>query len=305
MLNGQTISKRSLKIKKHNNYKTIRVQLKDGENYISIKARNRFAFSDEVIVKVYKTSKSNKIFKPTLYLLSIGVSKYANPDFNLEVADKDAKSIVKMFKKQDGKIYKKVVTKTLVNDKATSDNILDGLDWIDKEATSKDVVIIFLAGHGEKDNKGNYYFISHDTNPNKLRRTAVKWTEIQDTITNLPSKVILLADTCHSGDITGGKRDIVSAIKSITNSGSGSIIFTATTGSGYSYEQTSWGHGAFTKALLDGLGGFKADYNNDGEVSIKEIDLYITNRVKALTNGKQKPTTVIPNSIPDFAMGIK
>ena len=141
----------------------------------------------------------------------------------------------------------------------------------------------------------------------KLRRTAVKWTEIEATISSLPSKVILLADTCHSGNITGGgmRRDITSAIKSIINSGSGSIIMTATTGSGYSYEQSNWGHGAFTKALLEGVGEQKADYNADDEISIKEIDLYVTNRVKQLTKGKQKPTTIIPDSVPDFAIGVR
>ena len=38
---------------------------------------------------------------------------------------------------------------------------------------------------------------------------------------------------------------------------------------------------------------------------IEEIDLYVTNRVKKLTNGKQKPTTIIPQSVPNFAIGIK
>lgn len=103
----------------------------------------------------------------------------------------------------------------------------------------------------------------------RLRRTAVKWTEIQDTISNLPSKVILLADTCHSGNITGTRRDITSAVKSIVNSGSGSIVMTATTGSGYSYEKKEWGHGAFTKSFIDGLGSMKADYDSDGMVTIK------------------------------------
>lgn len=75
--------------------------------------------------------------------------------------------------------------------------------------------------------------------------------------------------------------------------------------SGYSYERAEWGHGAFTKSFLDGLGKMRADYDKDGAVTIKEIDLYITNSVKKLTNGKQKPTTIIPNSVPDFAIGVR
>ena len=250
-------------------------------------------------------STNKEIFKPTLYLLSVGISNYENPEYNLGVAHKDAQAITNLFKKQEGKIYKKVVSKTLINENATSGNILDGLDWIDKEATSKDVVIVFIAGHGVNDSKGNYYFVSHDTNTQKLRRTAVKLIELQDTISNLPSKIILLADTCHSGNIGGKKKDITSAIKSITNSGNGAIILTASTGNGYSYERKSWGHGAFTKAILDGIGDLKADFNDDEMITIKEIDLYVTSRVKDLTDGKQKPTTIIPQSVPNFAIGVQ
>ena len=77
----------------------------------------------------------------------------------------------------------------------------------------------------------------------------------------------------------------------------------ASTGRGYSIEKSNWGHSAFTKALLEGLGEAKADYNGNHTISIKEIDLYVTDRVKELTKGRQKPTTIIPDSIPDFALG--
>ncbi len=184
---------------------------------------------------------------------------------------------------------------------------LDALSWIESEVTQRDVAVIFIAGHGLNDDKTNYYFLAHDSNAEMraLRRTAIKWDEIKDTITSLPSKVLLLADTCHSGNIMGGgkKRDITGAIKSIVEAGTGAIIMTATTGRGYSIEKESWGHGAFTKALLEGLNG-RADFNRNGEISIKELDLYITDRVKELTNGRQKPTTMIPRSIPNFAIGI-
>ena len=304
-LNGKQLTARDIVSEQTDQKHVISVELEDGENIIAIKAKNKFAMSDEILIYANKTGKKSHIYKPTLYLLSIGISTYENEAYNLGVADKDALSMTEMFKKQSGKIYKDVQVKTLINEKANSDDILDGLDWIDKEATSKDIVIIFIAGHGVNDDKGNYYFLSHEANLERLRRTAVKWTEIQDTISNLPSKVILLADTCHSGNITGTRRDITSAIKSIMNSGTGSIIMTATTGSGYSYEQKSWGHGAFTKALLEGIDQTKADYDKDQSVTIKEIDLYITNRVKELTKGKQKPTTITPQSIPDFAIGVK
>lgn len=303
--NGQKIDTRAVRIKTD---PTVRVDLEEGKNIISIKAKNSSATSDALIINVIKKSSTpQNIYKPTLYLLTIGVSKYANPDYNLGLADIDAKEIGKMFKNQEGRIYKKVVLKELLNNEATSGNIMDALDWIERETTQRDIAIIFIAGHGINDEKGNYYFMSHNGDTEKLRRTAVKWIEIEDTIKELPSKVVLLVDTCHSGNIQGSekRRDITSAIKSIVHADIGSVIMTATTGKGYSYEKSEWGHGAFTKALLEAIKEGKADYNKDGEISIKEIDLYITNRVKELTKGKQKPTTLISDSIPDFTIGMK
>jgi hypothetical protein len=303
--NGEKIDTRGVKIAPN---QTIKVDLTNGENIISIRAKNRYSISDEIIVRAtkkgYNTNMAN-IYKPTLYLLSIGVSKYQNSDYNLKVADKDAHAVSEMFKKQEGQIYKKVVVKELLNENATTDNILDGLNWIERETTQRDLAIIFIAGHGENDDKNNYYFLTYDSNVDKLRKTALKWLEIKDTVENLPSKVILLADTCHSGNITGSRRrgDITGAIKSIIETGTGAIVMSATTGRGYSYERDEWGHGAFTKALLEGIDKQKADYPpQDHTVTIKEIDLYMTNRVKELTNGKQKPTTKIPDSMPNFAI---
>jgi WD40 repeat protein len=304
-LNGKKLDTRALYIKKDKNNKTIKIELENGENLISIKAKNKYAYSDEVYINAYKKSKIKDIYKPTLYLLSIGVSKYKDSQYNLKFAHKDSNAIAKLFDNQKGKIYKDVKIKNLTNQNATSDNILDGLDWIDKEVTSKDVAIIFIAGHGINDEKGEYYFMSHEANLDRLRRTALPWYELQRTIDNLPSKTILLADTCHSGNISSTRRDVTGAIKSIINSGSGSVIMTATTGNGYSYEDNNWGHGAFTKSIIEGIKSLKADYDNDNVITIKEIDLYITNRVKKLTNGKQKPTTIIPQSVPDFAIGVK
>ena len=64
------------------------------------------------------------------------------------------------------------------------------------------------------------------------------------------------------------------------------------------------GHGAFTMALIEGLEG-KADYDDDRTIDIKELDLYITKRVKALTNGSQHPTTEIPKTMPNFPMVVR
>lgn len=153
-----------------------------------------------------------------------------------------------------------------------------------------------------KDSSGSYYFLPYDADLNNLRRTGIRWMEFNDVLTSLPSKIILFADTCHSGSITGTRRDasdLTDALRELVNTDSGVVVMTASTGREFSLEDQAWGNGAFTKALIEGLEG-KANYNNDNTIDIKEVDLYITNRVKELTQGNQHPTTEIPKTMPNF-----
>jgi hypothetical protein len=47
---------------------------------------------------------------------------------------------------------------------------------------------------------------------------------------------------------------------------------------------------------VEGLQG-RADANQDGSVTIAEVDAYVADRVKELTGGRQHPTTARPSTI--------
>ncbi len=244
--------------------------------------------------------------RPNLYLLSIGISKYEDKTQNLKYADEDAEAIARTFKTQQGKLYNQVKVRLLTNSLADKDNVLDGLDWLIKESTQNDVAVIFVAGHGIKDDGGQYYFMSHDSDADHLRRTGIKWYEFQDAMERVPGKRWLLADTCHSGGITG-KRDIAGisdALRDLRKVEGGVVVMTAATGREASVESPEWEHGAFTLALIEGLEQKKANFNGDNRIDIKELDLFVTNRVKELTGGRQHPTTEIPTVMPNFPIAV-
>ncbi|WP_161629998.1 caspase family protein [Desulfogranum mediterraneum] len=278
-------------------------------NVVTVIARTAYSASNPLVLEITKQQSQEQIYKPSLYLFGVGVSDYGDPAMDLRFADDDVRAVEQLFQSQAGSLYGRVQTRVVTNQEATRGAILDGLDWLQAEVTQRDTAVIFIAGHGVNDEM-NYYFLGHDSNPDKLRRTGVNWRDFKDIISGLPSKVILLADTCHSGAIMGGGRrgdhSITAAIKELLAAGSGQVIMTAATGSSFSLERPEWGHGAFTKALLEGFGAasgrLQADYDQDRVVTVKEIDLYVTRRVKQLTGGRQKPTTIIPDSVPDFAL---
>ena len=61
--------------------------------------------------------------------------------------------------------------------------------------------------------------------------------------------------------------------------------------------------GAFTKILIEGIEG-GANYLNAGAITVNSLDLYLSDRVKVLTNGQQTLTTTKPQTIQDFPIAI-
>jgi hypothetical protein len=73
-------------------------------------------------------------------------------------------------------------------------------------------------------------------------------------------------------------------------------VFASSTGRQVSIEDVRWNNGAFTKALLEGLGG-KADLNRERAVRVNGLASYLANRVKELTEGRQMPVMVAPKTV--------
>jgi uncharacterized caspase-like protein len=245
--------------------------------------------------------------KPKLYVLAIGVSEYEDKNLTLGFAGKDAKDFAEALLKQKGGLYRDVVAKVLTDEKATKDEIIDGFDWISKETTSKDVALVFLAGHGVNDSGGVYYYLPVNANLDRLRRTAVPFTEMKNTVASLTGKTILFIDTCHAGNVMGARAvapDITGVVNELASAENGAVVFASSTGKQYSFEDSNWGNGAFTKAVVEGING-KADYTGKGRITINMLDLYVSERVKELTRGKQTPATAKPQTIPDFPLVLK
>ncbi len=291
--------------------RNINLSLPEGESEITVLARNKNSWSEPATVKVaYRGGEPGVEFtiKPKLYLLAIGVSRYDNKEIQLKYPAKDANDFAQAMLDQTNSLYRGVVEKILTNDDATKDNILDALDWIQRETTSKDIAMIFLSGHGVNDRNGFFYYLPVNADLEKLKRTAVPFTDIKTTISSIAGKALFFVDTCHSGNIMGARKglvDINGIVNELASAENGAVVFTSSTGNQYSLESDEWNNGAFTKALVEALKG-KADYDKSGKgrITVNMIDLYISERVKELTKGEQTPTTAKPQTIADFPVAV-
>jgi len=302
-IDGRPIeTQRGLKVVHEKNQIVVTVPARNVQ--LSVIAENRFGFSEPAKVNLQWKGAVQLVaaFKPTLYVLAVGISQYTDPDLKLDLASKDARDFSAVLKRQNGLLYKDVQVKLLADADATKDNILDGLDWIQRQTTNHDVAILFLAGHGMNDASGAFYFLPVGANVDRIKSSCLMFAEIQNTISSMTGKVVVFADACHSGNIMGKRRavpDINGMVNELSSAENGAIVFTSSTGKQYSLEDASWGNGAFTKALVEGLSG-KADLQNTGSITVKALDYYVAERVKNLTDGKQSPTTIIPGGVPDF-----
>ncbi len=311
LVDGRPIStQRAVQIvPKDGDIREIKVPIPERESQISIVAENRFSVSEPATVRVKWKGKAQKeefVIKPKLYVLAVGISKYEDKNLTLSFAAKDASDFIAAIQKQKGELYRDVAIKLLADEKATKDEILDGLDWIQKETTSKDVAMVFLAGHGVNDPGGLYYFLPVNVHAERLKRTGMAFSDIKNTVASLAGKTIVFLDTCHAGNIMGKRRgalDITGIVNELTSAESGAVVFASSTGNQYSVEDPAWKNGAFTKALVEGISG-KADYTGKGRITINMLDLYVSERVKELTKGQQTPTTTKPQTIPDFPIAV-
>jgi WD40 repeat protein len=244
--------------------------------------------------------------KPKLYLLAVGVSAYDKPALKLEFAAKDARDFAALFIGQKGGLYREVEVKLLTDGEVTRDSVVDGLEWLQRQVTSKDVGIVFLAGHGINSSDGLYYFAPANFDLDKVKRTGVVFSEIQNTVSALAGKALFFVDTCHSGAVLGRRAaapDLTRVLNELSSAENGVVVFSSSTGRESSLENKDWGNGAFTAALLEGLAG-KADSSGSGRITHKMLDYYVSERVKVLTNGAQHPVTQAPRGVPDFPIAV-
>lgn len=287
-------------VEKESPPRSIRVDIPPRDCVISLIAQSKYNASEPANLQIdWENKLEHEQEKPRLFILAVGISNYQDSNLNLQFGSKDATDFINVMQKQKGKMYKDIFVKTLVDKEANTSNILDGLEWIQKETKVNDYAMIFMSGHGVNDSLGNYFFLPHNFDSEKFKSTGVSYLEIKNTLTSIQGKVIFFGDTCHSANVFGKGNDITILINELSDAENGIVVFTSSTKNQISLEDKSWGNGAFTKALIEGING-KADYSKKGKITINMLDLYISERVKELTSNQQTPATSKPDTIADF-----
>ena len=278
-------------------------------------------------------AQGERMRKPELWIVSVGVSHYPElgPEMQLEVADDDARAIASALKAQagSGKPFATAHTTLLTDADATVTSVTRAVDGL-AAMQADDLAVVFFAGHGVKIDGDSMVFLTANAALSKpsARANGIGWSSVEASLAKARGHVLMLLDACHSGHVSTELIAPNEALaRALSESGrSGVLVFAATRGAQLSYEVSSpgaagprgldlvWtqtppnqdvlqmptGHGLFTSAVLDALQGKAPDRDGSGALESSELVDFVTDRVRAASNGLQTPWVARRELFGDF-----
>jgi len=325
------IDLRSLNTRTHG--RTLELTLSTGVNKVQISVLNQQGV--ESLKETFRITCTAPAVRPDLYVAAIGISDYADDDFDLNYAAKDAGDLSALLQVST-ETYNTVHVRQILDADATRENILALKDFL-MQSNVDDQVVLFLAGHGLLDDHLDYYFATADIDFYDPAGRGLAYEELEGLVDGIPARrKLVLIDACHSGEVDEEETALVAAT-SVDNGtvksrgfkrkqavqkkpalglassfelmrdlfadlrrGSGAMVISSASGAEYAFESPQWRNGVFTYSLLEGLQSGKADADASGDVRVSELRDYVIARVRNLTEGEQTPTARRENLEYDF-----
>jgi formylglycine-generating enzyme required for sulfatase activity len=148
-----------------------------------------------------------------------------------------------------------------------------------------DLLLFYFSGHGVTDDRRDFYFTGTSTSKEALPPTAVSSVYVQTQMYNSRSqRQVAILDCCHSGAFPKGMKAKDIGTVDIKLGGEGQAILTAADSSQYAFEQEGFELSLYTHFLVEGLKTGAADRDEDGDVSVDELHVYVEGKVKSINN---------------------
>ncbi|RLS76250.1 MAG: hypothetical protein DWI03_09625 [Planctomycetota bacterium] len=257
---------------------------------------------------------------PRLHLLAAGVDHYLHAErfageglTNLVYATKDAAAVRDSLAAHAIPFQGLSTDVLLRNGEVTragwQKQLAGVVDTIAADVTPDDLVVVFLAGHGMNapGKQRGYAFLCHDASFEERggellpgASSTIGWEDLRP-LAALPCRKLAIIDTCHAGALAPVKRGATARDLQENMV----LVLSASADDESSQESDAWGHGAFTKVLLEALagaadvGGGAAAVGGDGTVSLDEVVAHVLATVPKLTAAglsAQHPT-VAPDAL--------
>ncbi|SOD96462.1 WD40 repeat [Spirosoma fluviale] len=271
------------------------VQLSEGTN--TLQWRMTRTGLPDVVSSTY-TIRYTPPSKPNLFVFAFGIVNQSSDLTPLLYTVPDAIELAEALKQQRGKLFDEVDVQTYTTSAETScqkiRETFEEIGQMGDKILPKDLLIVFISGHGQTV-RGAFRIAGSDYSNRKASTTSVDLhREVFAQLAELECKKLILLDACHSGDAKFGSRttpSVEDTQRILANLPPQSVLITSSKGDESSWEDKSWGHGAFTKALLEAIEG-RANKNDDQTTTVRELYKYLEQTVPTMVQSlKNKPQT--------------
>lgn len=282
-----------------------------GENRLTAYAFNHDNIKSSDVALTVTGAESLKR-KGKLHILAIGVSQYANRDYNLDYTTDDATSFASQLKLQQEKLgrYQSGEPKILLNEDAKKENILAELKKLAATVQPEDGVVVYFSGHGTAQ-KGRFYLIPYDIGYMGPRKNlsaeglqaillhSISDIELEEAFRPMDvGQLLLVVDACNSGQALDAeeKRRGPMNSKGLAQLAyeKGMYIMTASQSVEEAFVSGKLKHSYLTYALVEeGLKTKVADADHNSEVNLREWFDYALARVPKLREETLQSKSVV------------
>jgi hypothetical protein len=304
--------------------------VKGQENLIAVRAWNKdhWVVSRGQVISYH--SKEIESYKPSVHILTCGVSDYTGNEIDLKYAAKDANDVSvalqlgaeKLFGAERSHVYN-LTTSQPKELYPTKINILKALERISSIAHPLDIFVMYVSGHGINygGQDSDWHYLTQEAytgsasaynDPSIRQQTTISSNELVELFKKVPAlKQVLIIDACASGKVVDNlmvPKDIESStLRALDRmrDRTGMHIITGCTADAVSYEASKYGQGVLTYSLLEGIRG--AALREDQYVDVNRLFQYAQDRVPQLAEGIggiQSPQIFSPQGSQSFDIGL-
>jgi WD40 repeat protein len=294
---------------------TISIQLSQGENRIETSVLNvngTESYRSPLFVKYTPAIPK----KEKVHFIGIGINQFANADYNLTWSVKDIRDLAIKLKEHYGAA---ISIDTLFDENVTRENVL-ALKQHLMSLSEDDKVIVSYSGHGVLSQDMDYFLSTYNISFEQPEQFGLPYDDLESLLDGIrPRKKLMFIDACHSGEVD---KDEIARIETVaqkldsngishksrinivqkktlgmSNSfelmqnlfvnvgkSTGATIISAAGGMQYAQERGDLKNGVFTYSILEA-------FNQNKSLTVSQLKKIVGERVTALTNGLQKPTS--------------
>ena len=260
------------------------VPLDPGTDHVRLRVYDSAAnvFSETRLITLLRAGGSPVASPGRLFIFAIGINHFAAPSLTLRYAVPDAKTFVRLMRRDAAPLYHSINVTLLTDAAASRAAIMTAFARLSHEIQPADTFLFYVASHGGVNPiDGRFLLVpsnmeeSYLTSWQRIERHAITETALVRALAAIRARdALLFIDTCYSGRVTAD------ALANVSHE-VGRYMISASSSVQEALDSYNHRNGVMMYALRQGLDGL-APHGPDGVIGALSLGEYLSARITQL-----------------------